>query len=125
VTETLGKTIRILRQARGLTVGEAARQCKISVSFLSLVESGKRQPSISVLRRMADTLGIPSEALLLSAMGGGGTLVTNDSETNSITAAVHQLVEIEEKLRRLLRDKGDRSGAKGCNAHHDRERAGS
>jgi transcriptional regulator with XRE-family HTH domain len=125
VSETLGKTIRILRQARDLTISEAARRSKISVPFLSLVESGARQPSISVLRRLAQTLRIPSEALLLSAMGAEGNLVAKDNETKSIAAAVQELVEIEDKLRKLLKGKGARGGTKGDNGDRHRGRDGS
>jgi transcriptional regulator with XRE-family HTH domain len=35
------------------------------VSFLSLLESGDRQPSLDVLRRIAQAVGLQPEALIL------------------------------------------------------------
>jgi len=53
-----GKTIRLHRQLRSLTLKDLAAQTGLSISFLSEVERGISQPSIASLRKIAQTLGI-------------------------------------------------------------------
>lgn len=100
MVDDLGKTIRILREAKGYSMSEMARRCGVSTPFVSLVEKGDREPSLKVLRRMAKTLGIPSESLLQIVMGTGGA--SKEKGTVAITKAVQQLMDVEAKLRTLL-----------------------
>jgi DNA-binding XRE family transcriptional regulator len=57
--------LRQLRTARGWTQAQLARRAGITVPYLSMLESGvRREPSLSVLRRLARALGVPTVALL-------------------------------------------------------------
>lgn len=60
----LGKAIRRIRQEREVSQQELARSAELTPSFLSLVENDRRQPSLSVLRRLAGALGVPEEVLI-------------------------------------------------------------
>jgi transcriptional regulator with XRE-family HTH domain len=98
----LGKTIRVLRQAKDLKLGEVAKESGISTPFLSLIESGAREPSLKVLRSISKCLGIPPEALVV--MGMGSEKLSNlDKRTTDLTDTVSRLLEIERKLSRLLK----------------------
>jgi transcriptional regulator with XRE-family HTH domain len=109
MNEELGKTIRILRDAKGYSMSEMARRCGVSTAFLSLVEKGDRHPSLKSLRSMAKALGLPSDALLQIAMGSGvgGSVPTR---TIAISEAVQQLINVEDKLRSLLTKKETKGG---------------
>lgn len=97
----LGKTIRILRQAKSLKVSELAKQSDVSVPFLSLVENGERQPSLEVLSRIAAKLGVPSDALILMGMSGE-SLTSTDDRTSALADTVGRLIEMESRLKSLL-----------------------
>ena len=56
---TLGNAIKIVRTASGVKQGKLAEKLNISANYLSLIENGKREPSISFLRRLAAELGVP------------------------------------------------------------------
>jgi transcriptional regulator with XRE-family HTH domain len=56
---TLGNAIRLVRTASGIKQGTLAKKLDISANYLSLIENGKREPSISFLRRLANALGVP------------------------------------------------------------------
>lgn len=56
---TLGNAIRLVRTASGIKQGTLAKKLDISANYLSLIENGKREPSISFLRRLASALGVP------------------------------------------------------------------
>ncbi|WP_200826418.1 helix-turn-helix domain-containing protein [Caballeronia cordobensis] len=55
----LGQEIRKLRKARSKTLAEIALATGRSVSFISQLERGRAEISISDLRRVAHTLGVP------------------------------------------------------------------
>lgn len=64
----MGEEIRQLRQAKGLTLRDLARLSGRSIGYLSQIERGSVQPSLSTLKNIADALGVevnwffPSEA---------------------------------------------------------------
>lgn len=55
----LGKTIKMLRINAGIKQKDLAQRVQISPNYLSLVENGKREPSISVIEHIAQKLKIP------------------------------------------------------------------
>lgn len=55
---TLGTDLKALRKARDLTITELSLMLGRSVGWLSQVERGKTQPSISNLKTMADKLDV-------------------------------------------------------------------
>lgn len=55
----LGKTIKLLRTNVGIKQKDLAKKLQISSNYLSLVENGKREPSISLIERMAKELDVP------------------------------------------------------------------
>lgn len=64
-----GRAIRIARTAFGLTQGELAARVSVGASHLSLIESGKRQPSLKVLNEISTALEVPVHLLTLLASG--------------------------------------------------------
>jgi transcriptional regulator with XRE-family HTH domain len=63
----LGAFIRAQRQLADLSLREMAALTKISNAYLSQVERGLHQPSLTVLRAIADALGLTTEQLLAKA----------------------------------------------------------
>ena len=56
---TLGNAIKLVRTATAIKQGVLAKKLNISANYLSLIENGKREPSISFLKRLAGALGVP------------------------------------------------------------------
>jgi len=61
---TLGSTIRRLRQSAGLNQRQLADRVQVSATYVSHLESGRREPSIQILRRLAQELQVPPGLLL-------------------------------------------------------------
>jgi len=61
----LGARIQALRRDRGLTLQELAAAGAVSASMLSSVERGRKAPTIVVLARIADGLGVPLDGLIV------------------------------------------------------------
>lgn len=64
---TLGVKIRKARETLRMTQHELADLVGVKASHIAFIESARRRPSLPLLRRMADTLGLdPREILFLS-----------------------------------------------------------
>jgi transcriptional regulator with XRE-family HTH domain len=55
--ENVGRRLRALRQSRGVSLSELARETDYTAGYLSQVESGASIPSISALATLAAALG--------------------------------------------------------------------
>jgi transcriptional regulator with XRE-family HTH domain len=60
-----GKAIRLARNARRLTQKELAAKLEVDSSFVSLLESGGRNPSVETLEKLSEVLGIPLYLMML------------------------------------------------------------
>jgi transcriptional regulator with XRE-family HTH domain len=74
----LGERIRALRHQRSLSQQALARRVGISVPYMSQIENGRRNPSRSALRRLADALEIPIERLLEDRPWRSGEVATSE-----------------------------------------------
>lgn len=63
----LGRAIRLCRTQRGLSQTELANNAGISVSYLSLLERGKRDPTLTTVGEIANALDIPVSILVFLA----------------------------------------------------------
>ena len=62
--QVVGINIRRIRTERELSQEEVAYRVGIDVSYLGQIERGRRNPTIGVLGRIADALGVPLAGLL-------------------------------------------------------------
>ncbi|MCP2164875.1 helix-turn-helix domain-containing protein [Goodfellowiella coeruleoviolacea] len=62
--EELGRRVQSLRVRRGLTLQALAEAASVSVSMLSSVERGQKAPTVVVLGRIADGLGVSLASLV-------------------------------------------------------------
>jgi len=105
----LGLYLRAHRAANQLSQRELARQAQVSYSYISHLENGRHEPSISVLRALADHLGIRPEELVLFAAG-----LPVPSQAPSLEDAIrsdpqlkpHQRTALLEQLQRFRQDAG-------------------
>lgn len=75
----LGKSIHTCRVKRGLSQAELARRAGCSVSYLSMLENSKRDPTMSTVQSIATALGVPIEILFFLG-AEKGELVGIDKE---------------------------------------------
>jgi len=60
----LGRRIRYLRKEKGMTLDDICALVETAPSHLSLVENGKREPKLSLLKSLAAALGVSVDDLL-------------------------------------------------------------
>lgn len=85
---TLGTAVRTLRQSAGFSQRDFAGRVGVSPSYLSLIEADKREASIPLLRRMAETLGTPATILFAAALASGMVSEGRDRELSVIRKLV-------------------------------------
>lgn len=95
ITARLGRNVRQLREARGLTQVQMARLSDVPRSTWASLESGAANPTLHVLRRVAHALQISLEELV-SAPRGEGTLVRRGDIPREVRSGV--------EIRKLLPD---------------------
>lgn len=90
----LGAYVRAQRAASGLSLRELAERTGVSNAYLSQVERGLHEPSLSVLRAIARALALPLETLLAST-GAFDSDVPAGSGTESAILADPALTEAQ------------------------------
>lgn len=61
----IAKALKLIRQYHKLTQTELASRLSISTSYLSELESGKKEPSLDILQKYADFFGVPLSSLVV------------------------------------------------------------
>ena len=82
--DALGALIRAQRVTAGLSLRELAERTKVSNAYLSQIERGLHEPSISVLDAIAAALDVSLEALLARS----GLLAPEDERDHGSSALV-------------------------------------
>ena len=99
--ESLGSYIRAQRQLANLSLRQLADLASVSNPYLSQVERGLHQPSMRVLKSIAEALGVSAETLLVRA----GMLSEETPATagdNPVEAAIHADRALTDEGRAML-----------------------
>jgi transcriptional regulator with XRE-family HTH domain len=57
-SEQLGKNLKRIRAAKGISQGEIGRILKVDKSFISNIENGKTNPTLSTIAKIAKAVGV-------------------------------------------------------------------
>ena len=66
-TRNLGEFLKARREGLGLTQRSLAQKLGVEASHVAFIESGRRKPSLKLVARIADTLGLDRQEVLLLA----------------------------------------------------------
>ena len=64
IQDLVGSNIRHLRKDMGLSQEAFAFECDLHRNYISDLERGKRNPTVAVLKKIADALGVTPDVLL-------------------------------------------------------------
>lgn len=91
----IGKGIKFVRIASGLRQGEMAKVLDISQNYLSLLENNKAEPSITLLKKISKTFGVPASFLFWEdAMPVEGETPKVTEKYERIRSLVHELQKL-------------------------------
>jgi transcriptional regulator with XRE-family HTH domain len=86
------KAFRIIRAAFGLKQSELAEKMPITASQLSLIEAGKRQPSLRVVNALAAAVGVPVALISLLASAPNDVAAKADQDVSDLARALLRLL---------------------------------
>jgi transcriptional regulator with XRE-family HTH domain len=95
-TENIGSTIKMCRHKRGLQLKDLAEETKLSVSYLSLIEQGKRTPNLEVLETIAKALDIPLNILVFLATDKSELAEVDAKLAEKLSFVAWRLIDSEE-----------------------------
>ena len=64
IQRQLGLNVQKLRRAKGWSQEELAFESGLHRTYISGIERGVRNPTITIVERLAETLGVPPSSLL-------------------------------------------------------------
>lgn len=86
---SIGKTIKVLRVSSGIKQKELAARLRVTANYLSLVESDRRDPSVSLLRSVASELDVPIGLFLWDT---SATVAEFDRQERKIYEEIKELI---------------------------------
>ena len=60
----LGLNLKRIRTKKGISKGDIARNLEVSRGFISTIENGKTNPTLSTITKLAKALGVSTDELL-------------------------------------------------------------
>src|SRR5882724_7393022 len=78
IEQTLGNSLRFLREQQGISLRALAERTDFSASFLSQIENGQCSPSISSMEKIANALGVTLGQFFRVAESPKGNLVRSN-----------------------------------------------
>ena len=103
---TVGKAIKIIREANGKSLAVLSREAKISIPYLSLVEGDKRNPSLDVINRVAEALRVPPDIFLLIGSGSNTSLSSSNNMTSRLIAMLTQMEIFKIRIKNAVQEQG-------------------
>lgn len=64
----IGKALETARKTKGVSQKELAAKINITQSYLSLIESDKKNPNLNILKEIASALDVPLPFILIDAL---------------------------------------------------------
>ena len=102
--QNYAKAFRIVRAAFGLKQSELAARMPITASQLSLIEAGKRQPSLRVVNGLAEAVGVPAALVsLLASAPSDVEAKPNEDISDLARALLRLLVTAKEEPQQALK----------------------
>jgi len=88
----IGHALKVCRSAKHLSLDQLADTAKLSQSYLSMIESGKREPTLSSVEKIAKALEVPIPILLFLAAEKDELLGLDAETANRLSAAALELM---------------------------------
>ncbi len=82
-SKTLGEVLKLRRDSMELTQRQLAAKLGVKASHVAYLENGRRRPSLSLVRRLADVLGLKRESLFLLAYPEARELLSERTRAQS------------------------------------------
>lgn len=97
ISESIGSTIKLCRDRRKLSQKDLAEKSGLSVSYLSLIEQGKRTANLEVLESIAAGLGLPLNVLIFLASDKSELAGIDETIAEKLSLLAWKLIERDDR----------------------------
>lgn len=97
----IGDILKRTRAIYGYNATEMCRELKISNSYLSEIENNKKQPSLELLQKYSDILGIKLSSLILLSEGFDDAVKNDRSQSFIRNMMIHIINSMSRNLEEL------------------------
>jgi transcriptional regulator with XRE-family HTH domain len=87
-----GKGIKIARTISGLSQKQLSKRADIDASHISLIEKGKRKPTLRTLERLIRALNIPHDLLILLSADQNELAISDPKELERVAQSLVRLL---------------------------------
>lgn len=64
ISEKLGQNMKRIRAKKKMSQGDIARALEVDRGYISNIESGKKNPTLATIQKLANALGVSADELL-------------------------------------------------------------
>ena len=64
ISSKFGQTLKRIRTKKKMSQGDIARALEVHRAYISGIESGKRNPTLATIKKLADALKVSADELL-------------------------------------------------------------
>lgn len=64
ISTKLGQNLKRIRTVKKMSQGDIARALEVHRAYISGIESGKRNPTLATIQKLAEALGVSADELL-------------------------------------------------------------
>jgi len=90
----LNQALRLIRVFNDVTLSELAKKMNVSVGYLSEIESGKKNPSLDIIRRYAQAFDTAESSILFFSEN----IQTDTKTTTALRNNILKFLEAMEKV---------------------------
>jgi transcriptional regulator with XRE-family HTH domain len=88
----IGKAIKLSRSSKGMTLNSLSEKTGLSPSYLSMLESEKRKPTLEALEKISNSLSLPLPLLVFLAAEEGELKGLDSSSVSRLSGTVLDLL---------------------------------
>lgn len=89
----IARKIRDLREKKGMSQADLGKRAGLSTTYISLVESEKKSPTLKSLNKISHALGIPFPVLSFLALEESDLKPEKRSAYKVVGPSVHAMIE--------------------------------
>lgn len=87
-----GKALKVARAISGLQQKDLAELAGLDASYVSMIEVGKRKPSLSAITKLSKALGLPQHLFMLLASEPDDLSIADPEELQRATESLAQFL---------------------------------
>jgi transcriptional regulator with XRE-family HTH domain len=88
----IGHALKMCRSAKALSLDQLAERTQLSQSYLSMIESNKREPTLSTIEKIATAMDVPVPIIIFLASEKSDLKGLDDETASRLSTAAMDVI---------------------------------